>query len=496
MASNQDIESLMNKQDYQGILDILKDEKLQNKMLFQVETSITQIIDLVETDFIIKNLTGQNDKIKQAILYSLLEGNRNIENEEALIPVFLDFLNDKNELLVAYSASLLGAFNEEDVIDSLIKLLNHRYFDARSCAAISLERIGDTRAIKPLITRIHKERQDEVKDCIIEALKSFNNDYANAEIEKYIDSITPLHLREVTKTFRLYDKSKPVELYTKSFKDENEEVRKYASFKFVNDICDERTKDDLINSIINDSSHIVKYNCALALARILAKNHETEIENFLIECFDSEDEEIVKSGIIGFRSCLTEKSTNALIDLLFGEKNYCHNNVLYTLYENGYFYDVSNFDMFVKMLYEGKSGGYAIIGISLVKNKKAIAPLIFALNNDSIGNRELASEALGEIGEVAIEPLIEVLEDKNTFKKKKLLRATAKALCNIKSPKTTDALIKMTSIKDVYVRVDACIALGKRKNSKSIAALKECSFDEHVKVQDTAEKSLRKLGVK
>jgi HEAT repeat protein len=503
MACNHDIESLMNEKNYQGILDILKDEKLKNKMFFQVETSIKQIIDLVETDFIIKNLTGQNDKIKQAILYSLLEGNRNIENEENLIPLFLDFLNDKNSLLVAYSATLLGAVKEEIAIDSLIKLLNHRYFDARSSAALSLGRIGDLRAIEPLITRLYMEKDYDAEASIIDALKLFDNENANAELEKYFDSITPPHLKDVAKIFRAYDKSNPIELYTKYLKDENEEVCKYASECFYK-IRDERAKDFLIEALSNtsieefsDTNQYTDYN----IVRTLGHINTPDVIELLIERTKSKNDDIANNATYSIGEIYNKERENILLDIVYSEKTRISSTALYILGKNGFFNKQTNFDITVKIVRDIRSTDYAIMGLSDVyeksNDKKVIEPLILALNSNSISNRELASEALGEIGEDAIEPLIKVLEDKNTFKNKKLLRATAKALCNIKSPKITDALIKMTSIKDVYVRVNACESLGKRKNSKSILALKICYYDDkHVKVQDAAKNSLRKLGIK
>ncbi|MDK2830439.1 MAG: hypothetical protein PWQ75_191 [Methanolobus sp.] len=494
---NNDIDSLMDNGDYQGILDLLKYEKVKSKILYQAETSIAKIIDTVEIGFIVENFKDENENVKQAVLYSLLEGNRNIENEEALIPLFIDFLNAKNDLIVAYSTSLLGAFKEDIVIDSLIKMLNHRYFDARICAALSLQRIGDTRAIEPLIKRLYKEKEngdnDFVSNDIIDALESFNDDYANSEVEKYLDSITPLHLREVRKTFRAYDKSNPIELYTKYLKDENEEVRKYASASFY-EIRDERAKDALIEAL-SDTDNYVIYNSAGALGKL----NTPEIIDILIKLTESNNKSIVKAAVDGLGKCLNESTRNLLINIMINKRHCGSLPALYVLDSKGFFSDKNNFDIYIKLLQHPNkhARGFAIFGLANIEERKTIDYLLYALNDDFFNNRESAATALGKIGEDAIEPLIEVLEDKNTFQNKKLLRATAKALCNIKSPKTTDALIKMTSIKDVYVRVDACIALGKIKNSKSILALKVCYYDDkHVRVQDAAKKSLRKLGIR
>jgi HEAT repeat protein len=136
---------------------------------------------------------------------------------------------------------------------SLLQMVD---FDARSSAALSLGRIGDSRAIESLIARLYKEKEDEVKDSIIEALKAFNNDMANAELEIYLDSITPPHLKDVIKTFKAYDKSKPIADFTQYLNDENEEVRRYACACFC-ELKDERAIDALTQSLYHDTVKII-----------------------------------------------------------------------------------------------------------------------------------------------------------------------------------------------------------------------------------------------
>jgi len=48
----------------------------------------------------------------------------------------------------------------------------------------------------------------------------------------------------------------------------------------------------------------------------------------------------------------------------------------------------------------------------------------------------------------------------------------------------------------MHVRISVCEGLGKRKDSKSIEALKECLFDEHEKVKDAAKQALKQLSKK
>ncbi|WP_164999263.1 HEAT repeat domain-containing protein [Methanohalophilus profundi] len=137
---------------------------------------------------------------------------------------------------------------------------------------------------------------------------------------------------------------------------------------------------------------------------------------------------------------------------------------------------------------------YASMGLLVIADERAIKPLIHVLSDDDIRVRNYASQALGDIGEDAIEPLVQILDDENNFNKKRLIRATAKALGFIKSPKIVYPLIKTLSINDMYVKESACLALGVLGDPLSIEPLKVCLNDKHKKVQVAAKKSLKKIS--
>jgi len=110
-----------------------------------------------------------------------------------------------------------------------------------------------------------------------------------------------------------------------------------------------------------------------------------------MKCLESEDEYIVKSAIHGLSIFLNKSTTKILVEISMNEKYYGHDSALCNLHDKGFFYDSNNFEMFVKMLYNGNSGSYVITGLSYVNDKKAIEPLIYALNKHHISNRELGS---------------------------------------------------------------------------------------------------------
>ncbi|MBC2699762.1 MAG: HEAT repeat domain-containing protein [ANME-2 cluster archaeon] len=133
---------------------------------------------------------------------------------------------------------------------------------------------------------------------------------------------------------------------------------------------------------------------------------------------------------------------------------------------------------------------YAAMGLTQVSDKKAIKPLIHALDDEDIRVRKYAAKALGNIGEDVIEPLVKILENKDNFSKKRLLRAVVEALGFVGNSKAVDPLIRALSIKDVYVKKVAALALGKLNNPKVIKSLENCLNDENKQVKEAAKQSI------
>ncbi|MDW7731600.1 MAG: HEAT repeat domain-containing protein [Methanolobus sp.] len=492
MSTNKkhDIESLIEENDFQNIVNILKDEKIKGKVLTEIEIAVSKIIDSLEMEFIITNLKAENDKIKEVILYSILEGHRNIDNEESLIQLLLEFLNSTNITIVNYSASLLGSIKEERVVEPLIKLLSHKNFAIRTSASSSLGCIGDSRAIEPLLHCLYKEKDDEVKECIIESLKTFNHKKVNDELDTYFESLIPNHLKEVTHAFNSFESPQNIENIAKYLKDDNVEVREYAAERFY-ELKDERAIDALIESL-HDKSKKVQYNAALALGKL----NTPEAIGVLISNLENEDESIVNNAVCGLGKSQNKSIDKILYELVIDESHCGSSVALHICEHSDFFYNDDNFEYFIQILKCERIHArmHAITGLAYMHDKKAIPFLIPALNDEDIRNRQRAIYGFKNKGEEAIEPLVQILEDENTFKNKKLLRATVSALSTIDNPKIIDILIKALSIKDVYVRITVCEALGKRKDSKSIEALKECCFDENEKVVDAAKQALKELS--
>ncbi|MCD4797562.1 MAG: HEAT repeat domain-containing protein, partial [Methanosarcinales archaeon] len=162
---------------------------------------------------------------------------------------------------------------------------------------------------------------------------------------------------------------------------------------------------------------------------------------------------------------------------------------------SGRLYDKENIDFMVEALINEDASvrKYAAMGLTQVSNKKAIKSLIHALDDEDIRVRKYAAQALGNIGEDVIEPLVKIFENKDNFSKKRLLRAVVEALGFVENSKAVDPLIRALSIKDVYVRKVAALALGKLNDPKVIESLENCLNDENKQVKEAANQSIDRI---
>ena len=120
--------------------------------------------------------------------------------------------------------------------------------------------------------------------------------------------------------------------------------------------------------------------------------------------------------------------------------------------------------------------------------KRPVKSLIEALGDKDSIVRQVAAEALGEIGDpMAIEPLVKALksEDGNVY--------AAVALAEIGEP-ALDALIKALEDRDENVRRVAAFGLGRTGDKRAIEPLIQALKDESSGVQFCAAEALARMG--
>ena len=107
----------------------------------------------------------------------------------------------------------------------------------------------------------------------------------------------------------------------------------------------------------------------------------------------------------------------------------------------------------------------------------AVEPLIEALKDEDFNVRSEAAEALGNVGEPAIEPLIEALKDENF----NLRMDTAEALGEIEEP-AIEPLIEALKDENSGVRSEAAKALVNIGDERAVELLIEALKDEDLEV--------------
>jgi HEAT repeat protein len=130
-----------------------------------------------------------------------------------------------------------------------------------------------------------------------------------------------------------------------------------------------------------------------------------------------------------------------------------------------------------------------------IKDTRAIQPLIDALSYENYNVKERSAEALTEIGEPSVEPLIKLLRAQNTGPQ----IFAAKILGNIRDPRAVEPLIQNLLLsaadnKAWNFRLEATRALGKIKDPRAVDPLEMMLDDKVSSVREMAEWSLHEIS--
>ena len=122
----------------------------------------------------------------------------------------------------------------------------------------------------------------------------------------------------------------------------------------------------------------------------------------------------------------------------------------------------------------------------------AVEPLIQALKDEYSDVRESAAEALAKIGEPAVEPLIQALKDEDWH----VQEEAAEALGEIGDKRAVEPLIQALKDEDWHVQEEAAEALGEIGDKRAVEPLIQALKDEDWHVQEEAAEALGEIGDK
>ena len=425
---------------------------------------------------LISNLDSLNDELKELIILALGE----IGGKESL--EFIKLALDENKLEIKLRAiEALGKISYPESTEELVYTLLEDDLEIKLYAIASLGEIGDPAAIRPLRKFINNRKWiirkyslnalGKISECPIEVFIKALEDEDYRVREKAVEIIgmrgdmnSMAYLNKM-----LNDPDDEVKLRTREILKQyitldslpEEKIERIDDLnEFVNEIGKDEVVENLIDYLEEDKSVI--------------KDNLTEIFDVISQRMPEIQEEIQEEiGIDSSQEKIDIKSIlEDEIDInLFQEEEIDIEPLLYDLKDNDY------------IIWWGAKEDLRKLG------EAAVMPLIDLLEDDNQTIRGRVVLALSEIGdERAIVPLIEHLEYENTAMRKKIALSLNKFGENAVPP-----LISALEHEDFEVRESAVEALGEIGDPSALEPLERVSNDENVYVRNRAEAAIRRI---
>ena len=291
-----------------------------------------------------------------------------IGDKRAVEDLIYALLIDEDEIVREKAAEALGKIGDKRAVEPLLQALESEYPNVRYGAAIALGGIADESAVEPLIQALkdwNSTLQSTLRMGVIEALGKIRdkgaveplvhalkdeNMYGREEAAKALEKMGWMPRNDDERAYYLFAK------------------RKWDEFVKLGKIAIEPLIPRLIRVFEYDARDLDK------AAKVLGKIGEPAIKFLIKDVLGSESYEYAVNVLVKIGESAVEPLIHAL-------KSKC---------------------------------GNAALALGKIGDKRAVEPLIRALNDEKRYVRECAAEALGELrDERAIKPLTRVLNDED-----------------------------------------------------------------------------------
>jgi HEAT repeat protein len=349
----------------------------------------------------------------------------------------------------------------------LIDVLKDDDYITRMCAADALGRIGDRRAVEPLIAALrNKDEHPGVRASAIEALGKIADERAIVPLIAILRIENPFpedgDCGTGASVFLTTARDALVEIGRAAAEPLIEELKtgpkcsRYRAAEILGYICDERVVEPLFEAL-KDEAEIVGNSSADALYH-LAFNGLKDIEVQIIRAFQ-DGSGTVRQRLVRHTGELTDRrAVTPLIDALSDQDSDVRANAARALGEIG---DNKASDSLIKALKDEHClvRVYSAEALGNLKEEKAVEHLIQALKDKDLNVVNCASESLGIIGsDKPVNPLIAILNNDNWS----VRQLAVTALGHIGSRKAVNALKRMwEEEKSEYVRPAIAYALAR-----------------------------------
>lgn len=142
-------------------------------------------------------------------------------------------------------------------------------------------------------------------------------------------------------------------------------------------------------------------------------------------------------------------------------------------------------EMLIRYLRDWDARKYVIRTLGKINDERVLDPLISMLKNDEF--KDDATRALVDLGQPAVEKLVQALNDKEDFVRKQAILA----LGDIQDPAAVDPLIAMLQDQDWFIRLTSAAALEKIRDPRGREAIKPLMKDQDLVVRMRIERILQ-----
>jgi HEAT repeat protein len=394
-------------------------------------------------------LLASRDKVKHIRSLALLAlSEKSVKNNPDVYAVAAKALNDEEPEVRYHGAALLGRVDDKQAVPLLIKRVKDSNKSVRQAAVNSLGSLGDQRAVPHLIKAVHwKDLRAHVLDALVEIRDPRSIEILHQMLKDKDEGIRQKALKALGV---LLGREELIELSISLLKDDGMRVREEAvrllesqdwtapnvpdkllfysaNDRFV-DLAKEAVADlDPYISLLRHKDVNVRKNAVKFFGCIVEKrmvDRDRVVEPLILACHDA-DRDVSYGAIKALAKLKDNRAVEPLIKLL-----------------------------------DGKHGKVAAEALGKIGNPKAVLPLI---------QHGPFIDALVEIGEASIDPLISLLAHKN----KQTVEAASIALSKLRAHRAVDSLIPLLYSSDENVSDAVLEALKRIGGNKARQALED-----------------------
>jgi len=419
-------------------------------------------------------LDGDNLDMQQAAAKALGQ----LGDTRAVEPLIAALHEDRNSNVRQAAAEALGQLGDTRAVEPLIAALRHPIpvLYVQQAAAKALGQLGDTRATDPLVDTALRDRDLDVRQAATTALKRLRDARA---VEPLIDALRDPDLdvqQAAAKTLGQLQDIQATKPLIDALQHQDLNMRQAAA-EALGQLGDTWAVTSLMGAALRDPHLDVRRTAAKALGQL----GDAQAVEHLVTALDDKDEDVRRAAIrtLGYIWKLKE-----VIDL--GDEDAgVRRRATEALGRLG---DGRAVRPLIAALRDRDKEVRRAVTKSLKWFDEAIPSLTTALGNDNRDIRQVAAEALGQLGNArAVEPLVAALQEELDWG---MRRAVIRALGLIWGLKEVIDL----GDEDADVRCRAAEALGRLGDERAVEPLIASRQDPDTKVRKEAIRALKRIG--